>query len=129
MYASFKVARSVLVAIGVVFLVSGTMVTTLNRVGVLPSSYNWQGPLFLLLGAIGANTAWFGLRSPRVWPLAVLVAVYVPWIIVGLVGDIGQGFWPLVAAEALGLVLFFWAATSAAVASNRRSRQAHTGKG
>jgi len=31
--------------------------------------------------------------------------LYVPWTIIGLIGDTKQGYWPLVAGETLGLVL------------------------
>jgi hypothetical protein len=64
--------------------------------------------MFLALGTIGALTAWFGLRGGRKWPLAILASLYVPWTIVGLVGDTKQGYWPLVAGEALGLAIVVW---------------------
>ncbi len=79
---------------------------------VIPRSYGWYAPLFLALGAVGTLTAWFGLRDGRRWPLVVLGLAYVPWTVVGLIGDTKQGYWLLVAGETLGLVLAVWAITT-----------------
>ena len=105
MFLSVIAARWILVAIGIVFFVSGLIVTSMNLAKVIPASYNWQGPVFLILGVAGITTAYFGLRPVRPWAVIVLVLVYIPWTVVGLIGDIGQGFWPLVIGEAAGLVL------------------------
>ncbi len=77
----------------------------MNLAKVIPASYNWQGPVFLILGVAGIATAYFGLRPVRPWALIVLALVYIPWTVIGFIGDIGQGFWPLVIGEAAGLVL------------------------
>ncbi|MCI0618779.1 hypothetical protein L0244_37875 [bacterium] len=102
---SFAVARWILISVGILFLLSGLIVTSLYLAKVIPSGYNWQGPSFLVLGAIGFATAYFGLRVARTWPLIVLSLVYIPWTVIGLIGDTRQGFWPLAIGEALGLVV------------------------
>ena len=78
MYRTVVAARWVLIAIGIVFLVSGIIVTSLNLVKVIPASYNWQGPSFLILGIVGFSTAYFGLRVVRPWALIVLACTYIP---------------------------------------------------
>jgi hypothetical protein len=102
-------ARWVLVAVGVVFLVSGIIVTSLYLGGKIPSTYDWQGPTFLALGIAGAFTSALGLRAGRRWPVLVLGILYVPWTLIGLLGDTRQGLWPLVVGEAVGLVAVAWA--------------------
>ena len=102
-------AKGVLIGVGLIFVVSGLMVAGLRLAQSIPPSYGWLAPLFLALGAVGSLTAWFGLRKGRRWPLAIIALLYVPWTIVGLLGDAKQGYWPLVAAEALGLVFVVWA--------------------
>ena len=106
------IARRVLIGVGLVFVVNGLIVGGLRLAQRIPSSYGPLASLFLALGAIGTLTAWFGLRDGRRWPLAVLGVVYVPWTIVGLIGDTKQGYWLLVAGETLGLVLVVWAITT-----------------
>lgn len=103
------IAKRVLIAIGLLFVANGLIIGGLRLAQVIPRGYGWLAPLFLALGAIGTLTAWFGLRGGRRWPLAVLALAYVPWTIVGLVGDTRQGYWLLVAGETLGLVLVVWA--------------------
>ena len=105
MFLTVVTSRWVLIAIGLVFLVSGLIVTSLNLAKVIPASYNWQGPSFLILGIVGFSTAYFGLRVVRPWALIVLACTYVPWTVIGLIGDIRQGFWPLIIGETTGLVL------------------------
>ena len=105
----YVTARGVLVGVGLLFVASGLMVGGLRLAQSIPQSYGWLAPLFLSLGAVGSLTAWFGLRKGRRWPLAIIALLYVPWTIVGLLGDAKQGYWPLVAAEALGLLLVVWA--------------------
>ena len=99
------VARRVLIGVGLVFLISGAIVTSMNLLGVIPSSYNWQGPLFLVLGLVGTLIAWRLLPTKRVLSLFLLAAVFIPWTIMGLIGDSKQGYWPLVAGEAVGLMV------------------------
>lgn len=103
------VARWTLVGVGAVFVVSGSIVTGLYLAGVVPRAYDWQGPVFLALGAAGVTASWFGLKAGRRWPAALLAALYLPWTAVGLIGDTRQGFWPLVAGEALGFAAVAWA--------------------
>jgi hypothetical protein len=98
-------ARWILIGVGVVFIISGLVLTVLNWAGLIPASYNWQGPIFLVLGIIGVVTAWFSLKSAEIWPLIVLALVYLPWTVIGLIGDIRQRYWPLVIGEAVGLIL------------------------
>ena len=106
------IARRVLIGIGLLFVVNGLIVGGLRLAQVIPRSYGWLASLFLALGVMGTVTAWFGLRDGRRWPLLVLALLYVPWTIVGLIGDTKQGYWPLVAGEALGLALVVWAITT-----------------
>jgi len=94
-----------LISVGALFLLSGLIVTSLHFAKVIPAGYNWQGPSFLILGAIGFATAYFGLRVARPWPLLVLTLVYIPWTVIGLIGDTRRGFWLLAIGEALGLVV------------------------
>lgn len=103
------IAKRVLVGIGVLFVVNGLIISGLRLGQVIPRSYGWLAPLFLALGAAGTSTAWLGLRNARRWPLLILAMLYVPWTIIGLIGDTKQGYWPLVAGESLGLVLAVWA--------------------
>jgi len=98
-------ARWILISVGILFLLSGLIVTSLHFAKVIPAGYNWQGPSFLILGVIGFATAYYGLRVARPWPLIVLTLVYIPWTVVGLIGDTRQGLWPLAIGEALGLVV------------------------
>ena len=100
-----KCAKWILIGIGILFIVNGLIVTSLHLVKVIPMAYNWQGPLFLVLGVMGFSTAFWGLHGNRVWPLFVLGFVYIPWTLIGLVGDTGRGYWPLVLGESIGLVL------------------------
>lgn len=109
MFVSFVVARRILVTVGIIFLVSGLIVTSLHFAKVVPATYNWQGPSFLILGAIGFSTAYLGLKKARAWALIVLAFTYIPWTIIGLIGDTKQGFWPLVIGEALGLIIVLFA--------------------
>jgi hypothetical protein len=102
-------AKGILVAVGVLFVVSGLVITTLRLARVIAPGYGWLAPIFFALGVVGTLTAWFGLRDGRRWPLVPLGLLYVPWTIIGLVGDVKQGYWPLVAGESLGLVLVAWA--------------------
>lgn len=51
------------------------------------------------------------LEGGRRWPLVILALLYVPWTIIGLIGDTKQGYWLLVAGETVGLALVFWAIT------------------
>lgn len=99
------VAKRVLVGIGLLFMVNGLIIGGLRLAQAIPPSYGWLAPLFLALGAVGTLTAWLGLRNGRRWPLVILAMLYVPWTIIGLIGDMGQGYWPLVVGETLGLVL------------------------
>ena len=103
------IAKCVLIGMGLLFFVNGLIIGGLRLAQVIPRSYGWLAPLFLALGAVGTLTASVGLRDGRRWPLVVLGLVYVPWTIVGLIGDTKQGYWPLVAGETLGLVLVVWA--------------------
>ncbi len=103
------IAKRVLVGVGVLFVLNGLVIAGLRLAHSIPQSYGWLTPLFLALGLSGTLTAWFGLRDGRRWPLVILALLYVPWTIVGLVGDTRQGYWPLVAGEALGLLLVIWA--------------------
>ncbi len=103
------VARWVLIGVGLLFVVNGVLIASLRMAQSIPQAYGWLAPVFLTLGITGTLTAWLGLRSSRRWPLVILAIVYLPWIIVGLVGDTKQGYWPLVAGEALGLALVLWA--------------------
>ena len=98
-----KSARWILVGVGVLFVINGLVVTSLHLAG--PAAYNWQGPTFLILGVMGFATAFWGLRGKRVWPLLLLGLFYLPWTVVGLIGDTGQGYWPLVVGESVGLVV------------------------
>jgi 4-amino-4-deoxy-L-arabinose transferase-like glycosyltransferase len=100
-----RLGRGILVAVGLLFLVTGVVVLALATSGVIPKDYRWVGPLFLALGLVGAPTAYLGLRSPRWWPIIVLASAYLPWTVVGLLGDIRMGYWALVAGEGVGLVL------------------------
>lgn len=109
MILSRVAARWVLVAVGVIFLISGLIVTSLNFLKVIPSGYNWQGPTFLVLGFVGFATAYFGLRVVRPWALIVLSLLYIPWTIIGLIGDTQQGFWALVIGETVGLAMVLFA--------------------
>lgn len=109
MVQSPAVAKGLLVAVGVLFVVNGLLIAALRLARVIAPSYGWLAPLFLALGVAGTLTAWLGLRDGRRWPLLLLGLLYVPWTIIGLVGDTKQGYWPLVAGESLGLVLVVWA--------------------
>ena len=111
---SFAAARRALAAIGIVFLVSGVTVAALWWARVIPAAFHWHGPAFLFLGAVGTTTALLWLRPHRRWVLAVLGAVYGPWTVLGLLGDLRQGLWALVAGEGFGLMLLAWALVSAA---------------
>ncbi len=102
-------ARWVLIGVGLLFVVIGVLITSLRVAQSIPQSYGWLAPVFLTLGITGTLTAWLGLRSNRRWPLVVLAIVYLPWTIVGLVGDTKQGYWPLVVGQGLGLALVLWA--------------------
>ena len=106
------IAKRVLVGIGLLFVVNGLIIGGLRWAQVIPPSYGWIAPLFFALGATGTLTAWFGLKDGRRWPLLILALLYVPWPIIGLIGDTQQGYWPLVAGETLGLVLAVWAITA-----------------
>lgn len=117
---TFEAARRVFVAIGIIFIMSGVTVTTLRLAGAIPSAFSWHGPAFLVLGLAGVTTARLGLRSLRPWPLILLAIVYGPWTVLGLLGDIRQRLWPMVAGEALGLVLLLWALASALAIWARR---------
>jgi len=114
LFTTFEAARRVFAAIGIIFISSGITVTTLHAARVIPSAFGWHGPWFLILGLVGVTTTRLGLRSPRLWPLAVLAIVYGPWTVLGLLGDIRQRLWPLVAGEALGLAVLMWALACAA---------------
>jgi hypothetical protein len=102
-------AKGVLVGIGVLFVANGLLIGGLWLGRVVSPSYGWLAPVFLALGTVGALTARLGLRDGRRWPLLILAMLYVPWTIIGLIGDTRQGYWPLVVGEALGLVLVSWA--------------------
>ncbi len=86
------IAKRVLIGIGLLFIVNGLIIAGLRLAQVIPRSYGWLVPLFLALGTVGTLTASFGLRDDRRWPLVVLGLVYVPWTIVGLIGDTRQGY-------------------------------------
>jgi len=109
MVTRIKLAKWILLGAGVVFMLNGLVVGSLCLAKVMPESYGWLSPLFLTLGLVGFVTAWLGLRSARPWPLAVLALAYIPWTVIGLIGDSKQGYWPLVAGEAVALVLVSWA--------------------
>lgn len=111
---SFAAARLALAAIGIVFLASGVTVAALWWSRVIPAAFHWHGPVFLVLGAAGTTTALYWLRPDRRWVLAVLAALYGPWTLVGLRGDLRQGLWALAAGEAFGLMLLAWTIVSAA---------------
>ena len=102
-------AKWVLVGVGLLFIVSGLIIGVLRLVQAIPQDYGWLAPSFMALGAAGALTAWFGLRQGRRWPLVMLALLYVPWTIIGLLGDARQGYWHLVSVEWLGLLLVVWA--------------------
>jgi hypothetical protein len=106
------IAKRVLTGIGLLFIVNGLVIGGLRLAQVIPRGYGWLAPLFLALGAVGTLTASLGLRDGRRWPLVVLGLVYIPWTILGLIGDTKRGYWPLVAGETLGLVLVVWAITT-----------------
>ncbi len=99
------IAKRVLVGIGLLFILNGLIIGGLRLAQEIPPSYGWLAPLFLALGAVGTITAWLGLRNGRRWPLVILAVLYVPWTMIGLIGDKKQGYWPMVAGETLGLVL------------------------
>jgi hypothetical protein len=101
--------KGVLVGVGLLFLVNGLVIAGLRLANVMPQSYGWLIPVFLVLGGLGAFTSWVGLRHGRRWPLVILLVLYVPWTVIGLIGDTRQGYWPLVAGEVLGLLLVSWA--------------------
>ena len=119
-FLSFEGARRIFIAIGVIFVASGIVVTGLRLAGAIPPGFSWHGPAFLALGSLGVVIARFGVRSRRRWPLALLIAVYGPWTVWGLLGDIRQRLWPLVAGETLGLALLLWAVASVVAARPRR---------
>ena len=100
-----KSARWILVGVGILFVMNGLLVTSLHLAGVIPAAYSWQGPAFLVLGVLGFATAFCGLRGKRAWPLLLLGLFYIPWTVIGLIGDTGQGYWPLVIGESVGLAL------------------------
>ena len=106
------IAKRVLVGVGLLFVVNGLVIGGLRLAQVIPRSYGWLAPLFLALGAFGTLTAWVGLKDGRRWPLVILALLYVPWTIIGLIGDTKQEYWPLVAGEIVGLVLVVWAITT-----------------
>ena len=106
------IAKRVLIGVGLLFIVNGLIVGGLRLAQLIPRSYGWLSPFFVAFGAIGTLAASVGLRDGRRWPLAVLGLVYVPWTIVGLIGDTKQGYWHLVAGETLGLLLVVWAITT-----------------
>jgi len=107
MFVSHRVARIILIIVGMVFIFSGLIVTSLNLAQIIPISYNWQGPTFLILGIIGFLISYFGLRKRKQWVLVILFFTYVPWTVTGLIGDFNQKFWPLVIGEGLGFVVVF----------------------
>ena len=72
------IARRILIGVGIVFVVCGTIVTTTYLLGVIPSAYNWQCPMFLALGLLGVLVAWFLLPNRRRLSAQVLAAVYIP---------------------------------------------------
>jgi len=104
---SYRVARKILIIIGIIFISSGLIVTSLNIAGIIPASYNWQGPIFLILGIVGFLMSYFGLKIRKTWVLVILFCTYVPWTVVGLIGDSKHKFWPLVIGEGMGLVIIF----------------------
>ncbi len=116
------IAKRVLVGVGLLFVVNGLIIGGLRLAHVVARSYGWLAPAFLAFGAVGTLTAWFGLKAGRRWPLVILALLYVPWTIIGLIGDTKQRYWPLVAGETLGLVLVVWAMTTI-----MRSRQPRSG--
>jgi len=105
MTTRIRVSKWILVIVGILFMTNGLIVTSLNLAGVIPPAYNWQGPVFLVLGVIGFVLAFWILRRKRVWPLLVLGLAYIPWTFIGLIGDTRQGYWPLAIGESVGLVL------------------------
>lgn len=109
MFISHRVARKILIIIGIVFISSGLIVTSLNLAQIIPISYNWQGPTFIILGTIGFLMSYIGLRKRKPWVLIILFCTYIPWTIIGLIGDFKQKFWLLVMGEGLGLVVVFLA--------------------
>ena len=102
-------AKRVLVGIGLLLVATGLTVGVLRFAEVIPRAYGSLPPVFLVLGAVGSLTAWLGLNSGRRWPLGILGLLYVPWTVIGLIGDTRQNYWPLVGGEAVGLVLVVWA--------------------
>ncbi len=104
-----EVAKWILIGAGVLFTVNGVIVLSLIWAGVIPAGFTRVGGIFLTLGIVGSPVAWFGLRSVRIWPLAILSLAFVPWTLIGLLADTRQGYWLLVAGEAIGLVLILWA--------------------
>ena len=106
---SYKVTRITLIIIGIIFISSGLIVTSLNIAGIIPANYNWQGPIFLILGIIGFLISYFGLRRRKTWVVVILFFAYIPWTLIGLIGDFKQKFWPLVIGEGVGLVVVFFA--------------------
>jgi len=107
MLKSYRVARKILIIIGIIFISSGLIVTSLNIAGIIPASYNWQGPIFLILGIVGFLMSYFGLKIRKTWVLVILFCTYVPWTVVGLIGDFKQKLWPLVIGEGMGLLIIF----------------------
>ncbi len=106
---SSRIAKRVLVGVGLLFVLSGLIIGGLRLAQVIPRSYGQLIPVFLALGAVGTLAAWWGLRNGRRWPLVILAILYIPWTIIGVISDTKQGYWPLVAGETLGLVLVVWA--------------------
>ena len=104
-----NIARWIFVSVGFIFVLSGIIVTGLIVAKEIPSSFNWIGLPLLVLGAAGSSTAYFALRAHRLWPLIFLALLYIPWTVFGLIGDIRQGYWPLVVGEGLGLILLGFA--------------------
>ncbi len=112
MFNYFNASRKVLVAVGLIFILSGLIIGGLNtairtkglqRSGSMPSMSAAIG--FEVLGLLGLVAAYFGLRSAKAWAWFACAVAYLPWTVRGFVSDARQGLWPLVIGEAVGLVL------------------------
>ena len=112
MFSYFNASRKVLIAVGLIFILSGLIIGGLNaairanvlqRSGSMPSLSAAIG--FEVLGVLGLVAAYFGLRSAKAWAWLACAVAYLPWTARGLLSDARQGLWPLVIGEALGLVL------------------------
>jgi hypothetical protein len=112
MFNYFNASRRVLVAIGLIFILSGLIIGGLN-IAIRTKALQGSGSMpsisaaigFEVLGLLGLVAAYFGLRSAKAWAWFACAGAYLPWTVRGFVSDTRQGLWPLVIGEAVGLVL------------------------